>query len=322
MDVDSEQEEEVGDSLIDELSFDVLMKWPYIRFDKPFWESSITSTTTNSTSSNSPPSTSDGPVSIYVATQCINARAAIICGKHITNEFHNDIVKNVFLTTYSNAKDLLEKNTGGCKVLTEVNDIKSELVSNGPVITTKFQPTQSLLRHCYTKHQRDAILKQATYALIVGWKLLAAGEVWIVQPLYNPNATTPINGSIPLPPTTTPPLMVAFGQFGIDEYCIAPASNEPLELLSWEPGPYLDISVTDPKWRSWDGIDVPNVTSHDMKSTFFPNDTTIAFNIDPRHPKGVTVRNREKHAHTRRGHLVGMSFDMQSNTFTISIKYV
>ena len=61
-----------------------------------------------------------------------------------------------------------------------------------------------------------------------------------------------------------------------------------------------------------------------MKRTFFPNETTISFNVsnNPQsHPKMVTVRDKARHAHTRRGQLTGMLFDTQSNTFTIKILY-
>ena len=196
------------------LDFDVINKWSHIQYDSPYLKPQMTSQ----------------DISIAVAYQCINARGAIAHGRKIELHYSNDQVDE---STETSVKKLFKYSStfGGAKELNSIEDIKDELIKNGPVVSTSFCPSSAFVSN-NSIQQRDI--------LIVGWKQLPSGEVWILQPLYH-------HGD-----QISQVVYVGIGKYGIDDCCLAPKSS--LENTPWQSGPYFDIVRGYNEWQSWPGM--------------------------------------------------------------------
>jgi len=183
-----------------------------------------------------------------VAYQCINARGAIAhcrdtqCGYSV-NE--SDVP--------CDAEEAFHRKGAGSKNLEDTDDIKNELMNKGPVVSTSFLLSEVFMNNSDTSFWFDKSLIGKTYPLlIVGWKMTAFGEVWLVQPLTNYGCSEIQK--------------ISFGQFGIDDHCIAPLST--FENLHWQSGPYfpLDLSSTPLKWcHEWKSMQC-SISSNDLEN--------------------------------------------------------
>lgn len=163
---------------------------------------------------------------MHSCCQCMNARAGIVHGKQSELKYMDSKIKcRDSVNQFFIAK-------GGTK------ELHSTIMTNGPVVSTSFHPSWKFLSNNSIEksnncHQDDI--------LIVGWKTqplsLFHDGGCLIQVVY-----------------------VAIGQFGIDEYCLAPGSN--FENCPWQRGPYYDIDNIDStnsekQWRTWN-----NAVSH------------------------------------------------------------
>ena len=184
-----------------------------------------------------------------VAFQCVNKRGAIAHGRDPELSF--DVLtmdRNPFKSVREVFDDL-----GGTKLLKDTEDIKRELMTRGPVISTSFQLTEQFMVPRENANRFDpALIGQKYPVVIVGWEHTPFGEVWIIQPL--------INGQY------SDVQKIAFSQFNIDKECIAPSNT--FEQTPWQVGPYFDIDMSDtpfPEWCStWGGVETA-ITSKEME---------------------------------------------------------
>mmetsp|Transcript_5521 Transcript_5521/g.13841 ORF Transcript_5521/g.13841 Transcript_5521/m.13841 type:complete len:274 (+) Transcript_5521:28-849(+) len=146
------------------LEFNSIDKWPHIEYQKPWVTPELTKE----------------EMSRAVAYQCLNARGAIAHGQKIERKFNQTSVCHADVEAHKSVEQMFSLR-GGAKELSGINEIKEELRNNGPVVSTSFRPSEMFLSsNTISKsdhgHQSDI--------LIVGWRQLSSGEVWIVQPLY------------------------------------------------------------------------------------------------------------------------------------------
>ena len=136
---------------------------------------------------------------------------------------------------------------GGFITLHSDIDIKHELVNNGPIVSDAFTPTESFMERALDPHKFvTSTLNEKNRklpVLIVGWNQTSVGEVWIVAPLQ----MAKIHDSNAEEAT----IQVAFGQYGIEDECIAPTNR--FDNMSWEKGPFFDLKALrdTPEWREW-----------------------------------------------------------------------
>ena len=265
------------------LEFNVINKWSHIQYGNPYVEPQMTSQ----------------KMSIVVAYQCINARGAIAHGKKIELQFRNDQIAKCPSTS---VEQVFSSSFGGTKQMHEIDEIKDELMKNGPVVSTSFCPTDAFLStntigKSHNLHQNDI--------LIVGWKQLAAGEVWIVQPLYNGCGLI------------SQVVYVAMGQFGIDDCCLAPKSN--LENKSWQSGPYYDTSMkgVENKWQTWTGME----SSTYSIDALFKEMGTVSLGSLSEVPT-VTIRDKAKKAHSRKATLTSVKWEPEKHQFKLTFTFI
>mmetsp|Transcript_33241 Transcript_33241/g.54307 ORF Transcript_33241/g.54307 Transcript_33241/m.54307 type:complete len:256 (+) Transcript_33241:307-1074(+) len=244
---------------------------------------------------------SSAEVSCLVAYQCINARGAIAHGKNIQLKFSSEqAIEKV--KQGLGAKEVLG-GFGGAKELSSAEEIKEEIMKRGPVVSTSFEPNEAFL-------DQNSSLRQQMDFLIVGWTQEPAGEVWIVAPLAASNFLLPN-------------VHVSFGQFGIDDCCVAPIDS--LENLPWESGPYLDINMTgvDVGWRTgWEAL-THNVTKISDIEPLLKEIGTVRIssprNGVPPQDHLVCIRDINKKAHSRRGIL--RSVEWIKNQWKITVSF-
>lgn len=196
----------------------------------------------------------------FQAFKCIHARGAIVHQKQIT-KYHswNQIEK------HSKSKDSVYEifdSFGGTKELHSIDMIKEEIMTSGPVVSVSFRLTSvyfnQLKRNMEGETTEGAfvsdILNDVHELLITGWCLTPFGEAWEIEPVLSSVGSKSLKSTF----------RIGFGQFGIDELCLAPKSN--LDHITWQPGPYFDSDFSSaPDWREWSEMDLP-VTDDELKS--------------------------------------------------------
>jgi len=103
--------------------------------------------------------------------------------------------------------------------------------------------------------------------------------------------------------TIPPTIYVAVGQFEVDTLCLAPTNN--FENATWQSGPYYDgiMNGIEDEWRTWRNIQFHVRSLCQLDDLFKENGATL-FGIQTK--PLVTVRNKEKKAHSRRATLDGI----------------
>ena len=205
------------------LFFSSSKKWTYVELNRPSYRKIPT----------------DSPIGTLVANQCMNARGSIAHGKKIQLTYCID-EKN----DKRSAKEVFEA-YGGYKVLSTPDEIKEELMTRGPVVSTSFLLSKAFLSSVEDrkKYFDGSLTSKVHDVLIVGWKHVATGEVWQIHPLVKKGKYVGEEC-----------FNIAFGQYGIDSVCIAPKNT--FENESWENGPYFekDIPQDLETWYSWRGM--------------------------------------------------------------------
>lgn len=324
-------------SLPDE--FNAQNKWPYIRYDNPdkrnlgtlVWmpDSAGVFSYQNQILFNK---------RRLVAFQCMNARGAIAHGKGIESK----IEMTVTLNTEPTVQTVFDF-YGGTKILNGIDDIKEEILNNGPVVSTLFDPSNAFLKS--NSLGMSASCRQ-THLLISGWKQTSSGECWIAHSLCAQRSDYPAFSAYPsahsLTHSSTHTSEIAIGQFGIDDACIAPANN--FENFSWQCGPYFDATMNQDSnwWKSSNKdptmtVEVDSMSDLDsifqeMGTTIFPNPGRRGSNIYGI-PNGlgphatsastinVTVRDKHKKAHSKKAILHSIEWDATNLKFVIRFNF-
>lgn len=343
-----------------------------------------------------------------LACRCLNSRGAIVHGRRITKSFDvtqmekyasaansknsvRDVFDLVCGTTLEEEEDkdgkvkVNKKVLAGTKELTSIEEIKQEIMTNGPVISTSFVLLEAFYdmisltngagaggtaggsgsasgsgsgsgsngtSEACTLFTKERI-GQFHELLIVGWNMTTTGEVWQVQPLLSTpsssssstNATVPTDGratpvdkdkDAPQDPSSTSTgtgtstgtstnsssssstldyFTIGFGQFGIDETCLAPINN--LDNLSWQPGPYFDSDFTDaPTWREWKEMDLP-ISSMEFESLAkcFDKGIVAAANANEK----FVIRDSKKLAHSASYFLKDVRWEEGSSEWIVTL---
>jgi len=266
------------------LEFSSKDEWPYISFD--FEDEPKTVRTCAQTC-------------CVVATQCINARGAIVHGKQVQRYYGSE--KAIEKAEHAaGSKEVFHKYFGGTKGLCGVEEIKEEIMERGPVVSTSFEPNEAFLnRNSVFRHQKEL--------LIVGWTQHQEGEVWIVQLFSSASALISLTAYI------------SVGQFGVDDCCAAPIDS--LENVSWEHGPYFDLDMTRADgWRTSLGIKENFANFGELEPLFkVIGKLNISSVGAVKQEHLICVRDKNKKAHSRTGVL--RSIEFIDNKWTIRVDF-
>ena len=263
--------------------FDVRDSWSYLSFEHPQY----------------PQQCAGHDLAALVAYQCINARGSIAHGKKAELTYKNGHA----LANPAGVEAIFLK-FGGSKTLSSIDAIKDELTKHGPVVSTSFFLSSAFLRR--SENARLFVQSYKDYAhpvLIVGWKLTSFGEVWPVQPLHRRGSTV---------------VRIAFGQFDIDQNCVAPVDS--FENRYWQPGPYVGVNLSEtPEWRTWTGLETSFdsiqleklgecfdhglIAAVENKSKFVLHDTT-------------------KKAHSRKCHLKEVKWERKTKPWRVEMTFI
>jgi len=245
---------------------------------------------------------------------------------------------------------------GGCKELrSDVEAIKEELSNNGPVISVSFCLNEAWLNQLLKTQKKDkensinnnssdeddhnsfnskynlygGFLKERMgkehELLIIGWCLTAFGEMWKVIPLHhspkdvqNSDHTDAESKNSPRSSLPPKPILIGFGQFGIDRLCLAPSTN--LDNLTWQNGPYFDVDFSDaPSWRNWKEMDLP-LTCHEFceLAKCFPNGLVAAAKDE----ETFVVRDLAQLAHSAKYRLNEVRWEAESEEWIATVVLV
>ena len=251
----------------------------------------------------------DSALELLLAYQCINARGAVahrarpglfFGWNKVAAEPHGTTAEQLWQKKFRGARRFGEdgNNSSATSTTTIANQIKEELMSRGPVVSVSFVLSPVLKQHngsaigeaFFWQHR----MNQTHAVMIVGWKLTAFGEVWLVYPPR-------VSGGIAKHKSVSDILIpIAFGQFGIDTLCLAPASD----LLDkvWQPGPFLDLNLSKwpDKWMGWKKCDV-HLTSNELQrlSECLGTGFVAAATSGRKEPLRFVLRDEKKLAHSR-----------------------
>eukprot|EP00485_Elphidium_margaritaceum_P020152 CAMPEP_0202725438 /NCGR_PEP_ID=MMETSP1385-20130828/181982_1 /ASSEMBLY_ACC=CAM_ASM_000861 /TAXON_ID=933848 /ORGANISM="Elphidium margaritaceum" /LENGTH=369 /DNA_ID=CAMNT_0049391507 /DNA_START=46 /DNA_END=1155 /DNA_ORIENTATION=+ len=269
------------------LNFNANSKWSYILIEQP----------------NVRPGLSKAEMANMVALQCINARGAIAHGRRpelafftskakSTTVAHTDLVFKVF------------KHHGGVKELTSIEEIKEEIMKNGPVVSTSFRPSMAFLNNNVIARSQCGCQKDI---LIVGWKQISSGEVWLVQPLYGHDGDE------------SPIAQVAVGQLGIDEHCLAPTNT--FDNYVWQSGPYYDanLSGNEKEWQTWESMWSLLDSLSELEPLFKELGTT---SFSALQSPIITVRHKLKKAQSRKAYLRSIQWVKEKSKWKITFDFV
>lgn len=247
-------------------------------------------------------------VNAQVAFQCINARGSIVHGKKVKPDFYY-FDKDRF--NKGSTKQVFEVFGLGYKGLSTSDEIKEELMTKGPVVSTSFQLSKAFLTSIEDrKYFFDANLENKVHdVLITGWKHTPMGEVWKICPLVDKWIYA-----------RDQCFNVAFGQYDIDRMCVAPKST--FEEWSWEHGPYFQKIMSNERddWYSWSTLRF-SVNSKQLEelSEAVGGDLIAAATSK----KKFTLQNSKKKAHSRSCYLTKVKHDKDnSKCWRVSVEFV
>ena len=174
-----------------------------------------------------------------IAFKCINYRGAIAHGKKTELSYQYDCV--VAWEKSTNARDVFYYYGGGSKELKSIEEIKDEIMQNGPVVSSSFHFSQAFLNAGDHSHLFEANLMDQRHAiLIVGWKQIASGEMWLAR---TSKSSTKNDDDI----------SIAMGQFSLEVDVHAPSCD--LSDRYWQNNDRaFDIPNIPTDWYSWFNI--------------------------------------------------------------------
>jgi hypothetical protein len=210
------------------------------------------------------------------AARCMNARGAISHGQETELSFSIEDMKNC--RDVQAAFDTF----GGTKRLTSINAIKEELMENGPVVSTSFIPTQEFIstsRYVNKSSLHASCLGKKHEIIIVGWKSMDFGEVWLARPLRSSRMDS---------------ILIRFGHYGVDDLCLAPKNS--FENRPWQKGPYIDMDVTELS-KDWMDYNSVYLSYFDEANTLRGSGSFVRGYWSNSY---VVIRDKDKIAHSRR----------------------
>ena len=232
-----------------------------------------------------------------VAYQCINSRGAITHGKRPSLIYSWE---NVTSCIGLSVMEVFNKH-GGFKTIKCVDDIKVEIIQNGPVISYSFLPTQDISDQ-YGSSIIPSRINKHHYCMIIGWKLSEFGEVWIVQ-TYDAKLL----------------FEIPFGSYSIDETILAPKDD--FLSITWQEGPYFDRDLSN--LRDWCNYEVITFM---LKSEELENFCEIllegrsiltAISTKTR----IVIRDRSKHAHSRSCVLEDIKWEKDEKMWKLTFRF-
>jgi hypothetical protein len=232
---------------------------------------------------------SDSDLAAFTAALCMNARGAITHGQKTECAFDIKTIKK--LENYSSVEAAFDS-YGGTKQISSIDAIKEEITKNGPVVSTSFVLRREFLSAGEYSHSLlQSRIGNYHELLLIGWKLAACGEVWLAKPLHGGYHEME-------------PIRIAFGQFGVDDLCIAPKSS--FDNTPWQLGPYFDVHPLPMECLISPSIHLQIASSglEDLAKCF---DTGLVAACQNRTP--VVIRDKKKIAHSRRFYLSEIQWD-------------
>lgn len=306
--------------------FTVTDKWPYIPLCHPGApQASILFANSSNDNDNDD---NASVLELLLAYQCINARGAVahrakpglfFGWSKVTAEPNGTTAEQLWQKKFRGACRFGE-DINNTSTSTIANEIKEELMTRGPVVSVSFVLSPVLKQHggaavadAFFWQQR---MNQTHAVMIVGWKLTAFGEVWLVHP---PRASAAIAKHKSISDILIP---IAFGQFGIDTLCLAPASD--LLDKAWQPGPFLDLNLSKwpDKWMDWKKCDV-HLTANELQrlseclGTGFVAAATAT--SGRKAPMRFVLRDEKKLAHSRAFCLRDVQWNPEKKMWKITI---
>jgi len=266
------------------VQFNVRQKWPWLDgYLRPLSPDKITS----------------GKVlAPLVAYQCINLRGAIAHGKRPSLIYSWE---NVETCVGQSMMEILVKH-GGYKTIngSKVDEIKIEIITNGPVISFSFIPTKAFAQ----EHSESIVksrIKKHHYCLIIGWKLTEYGEVWLVQ-IYN---------GVEI-------FEIPVGRYAIEEIILAP--KDKYLHITWQQGPYHDKDMTHfHGWHNYEDIAL-------ILKTNELEELAEIFGNKPFHEVIVektrfVIRDKKKPSHSRSCSLTSLKWDKNLKVWQVQCTF-
>jgi len=236
----------------------------------------------------------DVDLTAHTVATCINARGAIAHGQPTKRAYTTESMKQ-----YGNAQACFDA-YGGTYHLTSTSAIKEELMEHGPVVSTSFVLHGAFLSAGeYSSSLLRSRIGKTHELLIVGWTLTSFGEVWLVKPL---------NGQVD-------PIRVAFGQFGIDDACLAPRSS--FENTAWQSGPYYDTNQEFDEWMGWESMEM-NISASKLNELARCFRTGLYAAISQ--GSAFVIRDKNKIAHSRTYCLEEIEWKEAENTWKVNVR--
>jgi hypothetical protein len=263
--------------------FHVNDKWPFLNIERiPPCPSELSN---------------DADLMALTVAQCINARGAIAHGQATELCYQINRIKRC-----NSVKEAFD-GYGGTRCLTSIDSIKKELTENGPVLSESFVLDPSFLSAgVYSPSFLHSRIGKKHELLIIGWKLTAFGEVWLVKPLNERGGNL---------------VHIAFGQFGIDTTCLAPVNN--FENVKWQSGPSFNTTFGATEWMTWPGMDM-YVTSSELEALAECFKSGLVSAVSKK--ETFVIRDKKKKAHSRRYYLNELTWNKDKKMWSLGVTKV
>ena len=259
-----------------------------------------------------------------VAYQCINARGAIAHGKRPTLIYSWE---NAYSCNGMSVQDVLVKH-GGVKSITDgkVEEIKLEIIHNGPVISFSFIPDKDFAK----KHENSIVksrVKKHHYCMIIGWKLTEYGEGTYNSLFYNSTLDKIQNSTFLFLSHKvwlvqnydgTEIMQVPIGQYNIEETILAPKDD--FLSTSWQQGPYFDLDMTGIKDWLHTGTIHFSLKSSELER-FAKMLGGIGFHEAITKKTRIVLRDDKKPAHSRSCKLQDVQWEQNSLSWKVSCMF-
>jgi hypothetical protein len=222
-----------------------------------------------------------------IAYKCINYRGAIAHGKN--TELRYDF--NSVQTNAAESAIQLFQGHGGYKQLHTVQEIKDELQTRGPVISTSFHLQAFLNSH------EDELSMSCHPVLIVGWK----ETEWLVRTFKGDTD-----------------ICIAIGQYSMEEQVLAPTHDFTDEMWQKEDKVYVAPGLPSPDWYHWTAI-ILTCSSSKLEALFQDLNCSWGTALANREP--FVIREETNKARSRYAHLTDIAWDRDKKQWQISADF-
>jgi len=226
-----------------------------------------------------------------LAYQCINARGAIV---------HGSKPSLIYSWQNSNAcigqsvTDVFAKH-GGHRSIKTIDEIKLEIIHNGPVVSLTFIPSEQFALR-YKRSIVDSRINKRHYVIVLGWKLTEHGEVWLAQDYVGNTMEVPV------------------GQYHLEDLVAVPKDN--LESTTWQKGPYFDRDMSKSQgWMNWKSIEFLIRTNElEALAEVFEG---VGFHEAMAKKRRFVIRDKNKAANSRSCRLFEVTWDTTENLWKV-----